>query len=378
MSEFSSTVSLDIEIPDSELRNARQQIESEVGSTEIGMTDGGTMSAQAAGGSGGGREQRRRRQEFRWARDNHSHLEEIVEILHGFEDGDDGGGGLFGDVLGGVGGLGGALGSAVGAGLGSMVGSAIGDQIASEEVDVNVDDPSPLDVEDVDDLPVDHPSEPYDIDHPEDPYAIDHPEEPYALDHPDEPYALDHPEDPYDVDHPEEPYAVEDVDDLTVDDPSPLEVEAVDPIEINVTTHAASGDSGETGGPDGFVEGLERDVPGGPTFVGAMRDLGVRDGDPSMPDMNEMGGSPTVDATADLDDLPQSSSSPTTQSQQTTRVTADPQPAEITAEVRQVNVEVRELDRMVDEVVSTFEDEIEDVRQDLQRQIDDIKSQITE
>ncbi|GAA1280108.1 hypothetical protein GCM10009646_78870 [Streptomyces aureus] len=240
--EFSTAARVGITIPDSELRNARQQIEAEIGSTEIGMTDGGTMSAQTGGG-GGGRAQRRARREHRWSRDNHANLEDILEILENtdFEAGD-GGGGLFGDILGGVGGLGGGLAGGIGSGIGSAVGTAVGNAIGDEELTV--------DAEQFDDVGVTEPEWlPIEVDHPEDPYELDHPEDPYDVDHPEDPYALDHPGEPYAVEDPDTPFAVEDPSPLEVEDVPPLEIE--DPPTITVTTETRQRDtSPQTDVPD--------------------------------------------------------------------------------------------------------------------------------
>jgi len=104
MTDFSTQAELSLTVPDAELRNVRQQIESEIGTTEIGMTDGGTMSAQASRGpgSGGGRARRRARRSFRMEVERTEYLEQAVVYLEDIEDkvGSGGGEGILDDVVG--------------------------------------------------------------------------------------------------------------------------------------------------------------------------------------------------------------------------------------------------------------------------------------
>ena len=63
---FETAAELDLVVSDRALRNVRNQIESELGAVEMGVTDGGSMSAQSAqSGSGGSR---RRRESLRMER----------------------------------------------------------------------------------------------------------------------------------------------------------------------------------------------------------------------------------------------------------------------------------------------------------------------
>lgn len=100
MSDITTTATLELEVPDPQLRQVRQTIESEIGATQVGVTDGGTASAQAARqGAGGARAQRRARMQHRWARERNEHLATIVEQLDDME-GMGGGGGGGGGGLG--------------------------------------------------------------------------------------------------------------------------------------------------------------------------------------------------------------------------------------------------------------------------------------
>ena len=99
---FGTTATLEVEVDGRSLNNVKQQIESEIGTTEVGVADGGSMSAQVAGGgAAGGRERRRRRREYRWARERTDYLEEVVGYLEDIEDKVGGGGGILDDLLGG-------------------------------------------------------------------------------------------------------------------------------------------------------------------------------------------------------------------------------------------------------------------------------------
>jgi len=104
MSDFGTLAELDLVVSDESLRNVQKQIESELGAVEIGVTDGGAMSAQA-GGSGGAGASRRGRQSFQMERTRTDLLEEAVIYLEEIEDkvgGGDGGGagGVFTELLG--------------------------------------------------------------------------------------------------------------------------------------------------------------------------------------------------------------------------------------------------------------------------------------
>ena len=270
MADFSTEAEIQLTVPERELRQVRQQIQDGIGETPVGMTDGGAPSAQA--GEGGGRERRRARRSFRMEIERTDHLEDIVEILHGFEESDGAGaGGLLGDAIGGVGGAAGglagavpgAIGAAVGSAAGPLIGDAISDTVGNEEL--SVDDPSPLSVEDTT-VGVDLPEDDLGVDHPEEPYALDHPEEPYAVDHPEEPYAIED-VDPLAVEDPGtigvddgglDPLSVEDVDPLEVAEVDPITVERPDWIPITVEQPTATEPTAPTPDPDEPVEDQER------------------------------------------------------------------------------------------------------------------------
>lgn len=130
--DFSTRATLDIEVSQRSLRQARQQIESEIGTTEVGVTDGGTASAQAAGGRGS-RARRRERRTFRLDIERNDLLEDIHETLEGLDPEASGGSpGLLGGIGAGAGrgltGLGiGAGAGLAGLGIGAGVGLATGD-----------------------------------------------------------------------------------------------------------------------------------------------------------------------------------------------------------------------------------------------------------
>jgi hypothetical protein len=269
--DFSTSAALSIEIPSRELRNVRQQIESELGSVEIGATDGGSMSAQSArrGGAGSSRERRRRRREFRWNRDNHDNIETIVSLLRSVEEkvgGGGGGGGILNSIIGvggeAVGGAAGGVSSGVSSGVGSAVGSAVGTAVggAISNNSVSVDTPGALDVEDL---------EPIDVTEPE--WA------PFSVENPDWV--------PLEADEPEwAPLAVEDPSPLGVNDPSPLaveqptlQVEDVDPIPVEGPgTSITIGTSGGGGGGD--LSGIP-DVYEPPGILEATREGAATGGD---------------------------------------------------------------------------------------------------
>ena len=95
---FETSAELSLTVDEGDLQNVKQQIESEIGTTAVGVTDGGSMSAQSAGSSGGGRGRRARRS-MRLAETRTELLEDAVVYLEGIEDKVGGGGG------GGVGGI---------------------------------------------------------------------------------------------------------------------------------------------------------------------------------------------------------------------------------------------------------------------------------
>jgi len=101
---FDTVAELDLVVSDEALRNVQKQIESELGAVEIGVTDGGAMSAQAGRGGGAGAS-RRGRQSFQMERTRTELLEDAVVYLEEIEDkvggGDAGGtGGILAEFLG--------------------------------------------------------------------------------------------------------------------------------------------------------------------------------------------------------------------------------------------------------------------------------------
>jgi len=206
MSDFETTASLSVEVDSRELRSIRQEIEDELSDVALGISPSMGAAGPAAGGGGGmdGRERRRRRREFRWARQRTSDMEDAVALLEDIEDKVGGGGaaGGFADDILGIGGdfaseIGGALPGLVANAVGSAVGTAVGQAISANEVSV----------EDVGELPVERRQQPVD----DGPLEV----EDTTLKVADVP-----------------PLSVADVPPLSVDDPSPLQVEDVPLIEV--------------------------------------------------------------------------------------------------------------------------------------------------
>ncbi|WP_265112278.1 hypothetical protein [Halosolutus halophilus] len=358
------------------------------------------------GGRNEGRRRRRERRQYRWDRQRTESLEAAVELLAGLE-GDDGGGagGILDELLGvgagaGAGLLSGAIGPALGSGIGSAVGTAVGDVLSDEEVALNTEDVEEIGVDVPDDpLAVDHPKDPYAVDHPDDPYAIDHPEDPYAVDHPEGPYAVDHPGEPYALDHPDEPYAVEDPSPLEVEDVGPIEGEPLDPTGVDVAVDVTSetGTGGDRELPDDIPEIDRREnipeqiskradqggdvVPGlghlaGGAF-GAIKGFG--DFMPGSKARAREARTRRERRDALLEEIARGGSGGGGQTQTSVRVEAgasSSQPAEINTEVGPVDVGVQDLDRMVEEATRAFEERIQEARDDLERQIDDLERQI--
>ena len=98
---FETTAELSLTVDEGDLQNVKQQIESEIGTTAVGVTDGGSMSAQSASSSGGGRGRRARRS-MRLAETRNEYLEDVALYLESIDDkvgGGGGGGGAGGGML---------------------------------------------------------------------------------------------------------------------------------------------------------------------------------------------------------------------------------------------------------------------------------------
>lgn len=101
---FDTVAELDLVVSDEELRNVQKQIESELGAVEIGVTDGGAMSAQTGGG--GASASRNRRRSMRLDQGRNKHLEDISLYLEEIEDHlaegglGGGGGGMLAEIFG--------------------------------------------------------------------------------------------------------------------------------------------------------------------------------------------------------------------------------------------------------------------------------------
>lgn len=158
MADFETDVELSLSVPSRELRDARAAIESEFEDIAVGVDAGIGRRGGMGGGGVSSEEQRRRRRQIRLAQRRTDDIERIVEILEDIEENtaDIGGGGDDGllERLPRIG-LTGALGVGVlGAGaLGSALGglSSVLDRVPER---IGVEDPSPLGIEDPTPLPI--------------------------------------------------------------------------------------------------------------------------------------------------------------------------------------------------------------------------------
>ena len=138
MSEFSTTATLDLVVEESNLRRLRDQIESGIGQTSVDVSAGGGPTRDFGARADGGVDQRQLRRErrgFRLEQERTEYLEEILEIMEGWDEGDGGGVGLgaFGGGALGSAAVGGGIGAGLttllgrtGGGLGSLAGMARG------------------------------------------------------------------------------------------------------------------------------------------------------------------------------------------------------------------------------------------------------------
>lgn len=98
---FETGAELSLTVPRSELQNVQRQIEDGIGTVDVGITDGGSMSAQTTGASGGaGRGGRR---VMRLAEERNELLDDAVIYLESLDDALSEGGLVGGGGLGGVG-----------------------------------------------------------------------------------------------------------------------------------------------------------------------------------------------------------------------------------------------------------------------------------
>jgi len=370
--EFGAEASLSVVIDDQSLRRARSRLESEIGATSVGVTDGGTMSAQAAGGGPSGRQRQWRRREHRWARERTSTLEDVAVYLEEIEDkvgeGGGGGGGILSNVIGdltgagaetvgdGVIGAGETIANAVGTAVGSAVGNAVGGTT------VSVKDPSPLSVEEVGPLKVDDPS-PLTVEEISGSYPVEEPSGKIPVEDPGGEYPLAEPPGPYPLETPQEPYPVEEV----------------DPIEVEVSVAVSGGGGGSSpGGGGGSAPGqgandFIRDVPiVGPTIAEAGKEATntVREWGRNVPLLPEPAGD-IVGPSADQG----SSGTPTatvTAGQQSgggqTIDYTDNSTIEVTVETDVAN--------FVDDAVGELEDEYDRRLNDIENELDSLQREI--
>lgn len=286
---FEAEGTLNITVPQRQLDNVSQQIEDAVGTTEVGLTDGGSMSAQTAG-AGGGRARRRARRSYRMEETRTDLLEDAVAYLEEIEDkvggGDGGAGGVVNELIGATVETGGDaaieggsmladLGiETLGTSIGSTVGSAVSDAISGNSVSVSEPSWTPLTVEEPEPIGV------------EDPPQAGFKSEPGPIGFKDLPGPVGFEELPGPVEFESlpGPVAVEEVEPLPVEDVGPIDVEVtVNTPGGGASTTASSGSgsltrgTGGTGNRDGgetqsmldmMYEGMGRGGPFG-ALVGA-------------------------------------------------------------------------------------------------------------
>ena len=363
MADFETSASLSLEVSNRQLRQVRQEIEDELSDVALGLSP--SMSAGAAGGAatGGdgemsGRERRRRRREFRWARQRTGDMEDAVALLEDIEDkvGGGGGGAGFLDDIAGIGGdfaseIGGALPGLVANAVGSAVGTAVGQAISGNEVSV----------EDTEPLPVERRRQPV---------------EDTMLEVEDTTLSVDNPS-PLSVDDPS-PLQVEDVPMVQVERPSwKIGVEQPAPIRVNVRSRGGGGGDGSRDIPDiqevpsiqeetrrgaergnelvpgfgilpgatfGFTRGVAQNIPG--SKAKQRRQDSIRKRREALQRSGGGGGGTT-----------------TVQVQQQTDITAN------------VDISV-DTDQIVTETVDAFESEIQDLKREVDRDIQQLERRI--
>ncbi|GGK74523.1 hypothetical protein [Haloarcula sebkhae] len=375
---FGTTSTLSVELDERSLTNVKHQIESEIGSMPLGVTDGGSMSAQMAGGAGSGRERRRRRREFRWARERTGYLEDAVTYLEEIDDkvgeGDDGGiaGGIINQVIdsggdaGGAAALSGAAAALTGAatahtgaaaahgGAAAALTAAAGALSGAGGSSVSVEKPAwtPLQVEDVGPLDVE------DVD----PLAIEEPGT-YPLEEPSGDYPLAEPSGTYPVEEPSKPYPVEDVGPIPVD------------VSVSVGQGSSSSGAGEREAPHQWANDILRDVP----VVG-----------PSLADANKEVVNSARDWGRDVPLLPEpvpnlkSSDNKRRQEQgQTSSVTVEAsQPPDGSQSINYTDNSTTEVvvetntEDVVDDAIDEIEREYDDRIADIESELDDLRREI--
>ena len=373
---FETAAELDLVVSDRALRNVRNQIESELGAVEMGVTDGGTMSAQSAQSRSGG--SRQRRESLRMERSRTEHLEEAVAYLEDIDDilseGGLGGGagGLVTELVGVAGETagdaaietGGTVADAVSdvltgtaaSALGNTISSAItGSEVAVEETTLQVERPGWLDElgggRTVRFSPTFEPT----LEAPDLGPEINLPDLPdLNLGIPDQ-LAVNR-----------EPLPVQ-RDPLPVEAIDPLPVEDVGPITVAVETRtgrppASTGSASDSEPPGGVQFGGENGFTFGPGGIQVGGDDGLTLGrDPGDPTGTQSGsgGSPSAPAPS-----------------REVTVTHSP--------TYNVDVDPRRLDSLADRIVSEIEDGVErdidaleDDLDELERELQELENEIT-
>lgn len=282
MSDFSTVMELEIALDETSVKNARRQLESDLGPMPDGGTDSSAMSAQAA--RGGGRARRRQRRKYRWARERTEYAEQSVGYLEEIEDkvGEDGGGGIMGTLIDEVSDTGGdavgagALTAAAGAlttsaaahtkaagaltaAAGALAGSDIVDLLLGDK-SISVEEPEwiPLAVEEPEPLPIEDPPGQIPIEDPPGPIGFKPLPGPVGFKGLPGPVGFEDLPGPVEFEDLPGPVGFGDLpgpvgfEDLPgpvgLEQPGePYPVEDVDPIEVAVDINASAGEGGEGG-----------------------------------------------------------------------------------------------------------------------------------
>jgi len=384
---FETEAKLSLTVDEGDLRAVRQQIEDGIGTTAVGVADGGSMSAQSAGAGGGGR---RGRRATRLAETRTDHLEDIALYLESIDDavseGGLGGGagglltevfGVFGETAGDVAvetgdtvadAVSDVMTGAVASSIGNAVGSAVSDSTVGVE-------PNPLPVEGggsgggVTVSPTFNPTFSPDVG-----TDINLPDLDLGV-----PDTLAVDRDPLPVED-VAPLAVEETT-LPVEDVGPIPVEDVGPIGVEFSAGgSASQPTGE--GPRTGGELLKDALGRGASGVVAGAVLGSISPDPFTTGAGAIGGGLTGIGSTLVGEAGRRLGS------NSGSAGGSPAPANLTAEVTHsptytVEIDPRRLDslaeRIVNEVESGVEDDIDALEgevEELEAELDDLERQI--
>jgi hypothetical protein len=365
---FDTEAELDLTLSERSLRQVKQRISGELGATKVGVTDGGTMSAQAA--SGGGRGRRRERQSYRLEQSRTELLDEAVGYLEEIDDKVEtlggGGGGLTNELIattvetGGDAAIeGGSILADLGIDtLGTTVGSAVGNAISGSSLSVEKPGWVPLAVEAVEPLDVEQPQA-VGFESPPGPVGFEELPGPVGFSDLPGPVGFEPLPDPVGFESLPGPVTVEDVDPIAVEDVDPIPVEvSVSTTSTQTTTGGSSSSSAGNSGTGGVQVGGKYGITLGPGGVQIGGDngitLGKDPGDPtgaksgdSSGSGSNTGGTQPVSVNVDVDNR--------------NRITVETTTDEV-------------VDGVMAEVEKEYGDAIDDLEADLQEALSDIDS----